>query len=120
MPSLAIATVFLQVSYASRFLDVQYLNGIDLPSSPLILSSAFNYNRSEVAWTGLLGNNWRAAPYAEAGAARLDYTDQPAPALVNRSASDYHAKAGVRLTISPTLSSDVGWRVTGAIQTITG
>ncbi len=93
-----------------RFSDVQYLNPTDLASSPLILSSAFNFNRSEATWTGLLGTNWPAAPYAEVSAARVDYTAQPDPSAIDRSADDYHVKAGMRFAISPTLSTDLGWR----------
>ena len=72
---------FVASSLRLRFLDVQYLNGSDLPNSPLVLGSAYNYNRSEATWTGLAGTSWRAAPYAELSAARVDYTDQPDPAL---------------------------------------
>ncbi|MGO9474442.1 MAG: outer membrane beta-barrel protein [Rhodomicrobium sp.] len=93
----------------ARFLDVQYLNG-DVIASPIALTSAFNYNRSELTWIGLLGSNWFVAPYTEVSGARVDYTDQPNPTLIDRSADDYHAKAGVRVTFSPTLYSDVGWR----------
>ncbi len=94
----------------ARFLDVQYLNNVGLVPSPLFLTSAFNYNRTDATWTGLLGNGWRVAPYAEVIAARVEYTDQPIPELVNRSADDYDAKAGVRVPISPYLSTDIGWR----------
>ncbi|MGO9171477.1 MAG: outer membrane beta-barrel protein [Rhodomicrobium sp.] len=93
----------------ARFLDVQYLNG-DVIASPIALTSAFNYNRSELTWIGLLGSNWFVAPYTEVSGARVDYTDQPNPDLLDRSADDYHAKAGLRVTFSPTLFSDVGWR----------
>ncbi len=93
-----------------RFSDVEYLNNAGAIATPLVLNSAYNYNRSEGAWSGLLGTAWPAAPYAEANAARVDYTDQPAALPVNRSADDYHEKAGVRLALSPALSSDLGWR----------
>ena len=95
----------------ARFSDVQYLDTNVFVPSPIALTSAFNYNRTEGTWVGLLGTNWRAAPYAEASAAAVYYTDQPAPALINRNADDYHAKAGVRWTASPVLSADIGWRV---------
>jgi hypothetical protein len=93
-----------------RFTDVQYPDNNGLIATPVSLSSAFNYNRSEATWLGLLGSHWRIAPYAEVTAARVEYTDQPDPALVNRSAGDYDGKAGVRWSASPVLSADVGWR----------
>ena len=96
--------------FRGRFFDVQYLDASALPASPVNLNSAFNYNRIEGTWTGLLGTNWPVAPYAEVSGARVDYTDQPDPALVNRSADDYHAKSGVRVTLSPALYTDLGWR----------
>jgi len=92
-----------------RFTNVQYLDNIGMPS-PVALNSTFNYNRSEATWIGLLGTHWFLAPYAEVSAARVDYTDQPDTAVLDRSADDYHAKSGVRLTLSPTLSTDIGWR----------
>jgi hypothetical protein len=97
----------------ARFSSIEYLDqyGDGALISPLYLTSMFNYNRSEATWTSLLGNNWRVAPYAEVSAARVDYTNQPDPAAVNRSADDYHIKSGVRLIISPEFSSDVGWRL---------
>ena len=94
----------------ARFSDVQYLNS-DIVASPVALNSAFNYDRSELSWTGLFGQNGAFAPYAEVSAARVDYTDQPDPAALNRSADDYHVKAGVRVALSPTLSTDLGARV---------
>ena len=96
-----------------KFFDVQYLNSLpgDVPVSPISLNSAFNYNRSEVKWGGLYGNNLLLAPYGEAAAARVQYTDQPDPALIDRSADDYYAKAGLRWAVSPVLSADLGWRV---------
>ncbi len=95
-----------------KFFDVQYLNSlpVDVPVSPISLNSAFNYNRSEVKWGGLYGNNLLLAPYGEAAAARVQYTDQPDPALIDRSADDYYAKAGLRWAVSPVLSADLGWR----------
>jgi hypothetical protein len=51
-----------------RFLDVQYSDNNGLPASPISLGSQFNYNRSEVTWSGLLGKNWFVLPYAEASA----------------------------------------------------
>jgi hypothetical protein len=93
-----------------RFLSVEYLNFNGLPATPISLNAAFNYNRSEGTWLGLLGNSWLVSPYAELSAARVDYTDQPKPALVDRSADDFHAKAGVRWTVSPVLYTDIGWR----------
>ncbi|MGO9546176.1 MAG: outer membrane beta-barrel protein [Rhodomicrobium sp.] len=101
---------FVSSVLRARFLNVQYLNGPDVANSPLILSSAYNYNRSETTWTGLLGNSWRVAPYGEVSVARVDYTDQPDPAALDRSADDYHLKGGLRLTVSPALSADAGWR----------
>ncbi|MGA7323728.1 MAG: outer membrane beta-barrel protein [Rhodomicrobium sp.] len=97
---------------SGRFLDVQYSDD-SVPAaviSPLFLTSAFNYNRSDGTWTALLGPNWRAAPYVELGGGHIDYTDRPNPALLNRSADDFHAKTGVRLTISPEFAADLGWR----------
>ena len=93
-----------------RFTDVQYFNNDRLPASPVLQSSAFNFNRSELSWSGLLGNSWLVAPYAQLTAARVDYTDQPSPASLNRSADDYYAKTGLRLTFSPTVTADAGWR----------
>lgn len=93
----------------TSILDVQYF-GTGLIASPISLTSAFNYIRTEGTYTGLLGKNWAVAPYVELSTARVDYTDQPAPALVDRSANDYHAKTGVRWTASPTLTADIGWR----------
>ena len=92
-----------------RFLDVQYLNG-DVLNSPVTLGATYDYNRGEATWVGLIGNNWRIAPYAEISAARVDYTNQPDPAVLDRSADDFHVKGGLRLTLSPTLSTDLGWR----------
>ncbi len=94
----------------AKFFDVQYLNSDVQVPSPIALTSTFNYNRTEVTWTGLLGTNWRVAPYTELSAAILDYTNQFDPALLNRDANDYHAKAGVRWTASPVLFADIGWR----------
>ncbi len=95
----------------ARFSDVEYLNSFGKePVSPLYLTSAFNYDRSEITAVGLLGNAWRVSPYAETSAARVDYTDQPTPALINRSADDYYGKGGLRVRLSPELTADVGWR----------
>jgi hypothetical protein len=92
-----------------RFVDVEYLNNFGVPS-PLLLTSAFNFNRTGANWTGLVGASWFIQPYAEADAARVNYTDQPAPAIVNRNADDYHVKGGARFILSPELATDVGWR----------
>ncbi len=58
----------------------------------------------------MIGNTWVAAPYAEVSGARVDYTDQPKPNLIDRSADDYHAKAGLRFNVSPQFTADTGWR----------
>ena len=108
---LALGGGLLTSNFRLSFRQVEYLNGKGIADDPLILGSAFNYNRSEVAWLGLLGGNWTASPYADVSAARVDYTDQPAGSHVDRSADDYHAKAGVRLHLSPELTADIGWRV---------
>ncbi len=100
----------LASSLRARFSDVQYFDGKDAQGSPLSLGPSFNYNRSELTWAGLLGNSWRVSPYAEASGARVNYTDQPNPAQLNRSADDYDIKGGVRLALSPTVSADAGWR----------
>lgn len=94
---------FASIDYQDRF-------GADALFSPLFLTSAMNHNRSEATWSALLGNSWTVSPYAEASAALVDYTDQPNPAVLNRSADDFHAKGGLRLTMSPEVSTDVGWR----------
>ncbi len=93
------------------FKQVEYLNGEGVANNPLVLSSAYNYSRSDITWVGLLGRGWAASPYVEVSGARVDYTDQSDPAAVDRSANDYHAKAGLRLHLSPELTTDVGWRV---------
>jgi len=95
-----------------NFLSVEYLRepGRDVPVSPLFLTSAFNYDRSEVIGGGLINNSARVSPYVEAGAARVDYTDQTNPAAINRSADDFYGKGGVRVRISQELAGDAGWR----------
>ena len=93
-----------------RFLDVQYLNGNEL-NSPIAPGATYNYNRSEATWVGLLTKNCCVNPYVEMSAARVDYTDQPNPAALDRSADDYHAKGGLRFVLSPTFSTDLGWRL---------
>ena len=66
-----------------KFFDVQYLNSlpVDVPVSPISLNSAFNYNRSEVKWGGLYGNNLLLAPYGEAasGARAVYRSARPCP-----------------------------------------
>ena len=102
---------FMVSALKLRLFDVEYLNNPP-PGlvSPLLLTSAYNYNRSEAAWAGLIGNTWVAAPYAEVSGARVDYTNQPQPDLIDRSANDYHAKAGLRFNVSPQFTVDTGWR----------
>ena len=95
--------------FRGKFYGIQYLDG-GLIASPISLTSAFNYNRAEGTWTGLFNPNSPIAPYLEASGARVEYTDQPAPAVVNRSADDYHIKTGVRLSLTPEVTADVGWR----------
>ena len=95
----------------ARFVNVQYFNSDILPASPANLNSTFDYNRFEGTWTALFGPSLFIAPYAELSAARVNYTNQPVPAIVDRSADDYHEKLGARFTLSPTLFTDLGWRL---------
>jgi len=95
---------------AARFINVQYLNGSGGFFGPLGLSPAFDYNRGELTWTSLLNTGSRLIPYAEVSAARLDYYDQSAPGFIDRSADDYHAKTGLRLSLTPAVTADAGWR----------
>jgi hypothetical protein len=95
----------------TRFQSVQYLDNANVTASPLGLSPAFNFNRADVTWGTFLGNNWPVAPYTEVSAARLTYTDQQDAASLDRSADDYHAKAGIRITPSSFLFAELGWRV---------
>jgi hypothetical protein len=94
-----------------RHTETRYLNSTDPVSLnvPLLLGPAFNFNRSEMNWGGIYGANSWIGAYAELSAARIDYTDQPKPLLINRSADDYSAKAGTRLTLSPAFYTDFGW-----------
>ena len=92
-----------------RFFDIQYLNRD--ANSPISPGATYDYNRSEVTWVGLLTKNCCVNPYAEVSVARVDYTDQPVPAILDRSADDYHAKGGLRMVLSPTLTADLGWRL---------
>ena len=107
---LAFSDPLISSIFRARVLDVQYLNGTSLIASPIFLTPAFDYTRTEGTWTGVVARNWPVAPYLDISAARVQYTDQPAPSLVNRSADDYHLKTGVRWTLSPTVTADVGWR----------
>ena len=100
---LAFSDPLISSIFRARVLDVQYLNGSSLIASPIFLTPAFNYTRTEGTWTGVVARNWPVAPYLEISGARVQYTDQPAPSLVNRSADDYHLKTGVRWTVSPRL-----------------
>jgi len=93
-----------------RYSEVRYLNDGQFADTPLLLSSAFNSNRTEASWGGLYGNNSRVAFYAEGSAAQVDYTNQANTALINRDANDYSLKGGTRLTVSPTFQADLGWR----------
>jgi hypothetical protein len=95
-----------------RFNEVRYLNAND-PSNttaPILLTPEFNYDRSEVNWGGIYGTQYWLSPYAEVSNARVKYTDQPAKALVDRDASDNYIKTGMRVTLSPSLYTDLGWR----------
>ena len=102
---------FLLSALKLRYLDVEYLNSAPAGLvSPLLLTAAYNYERADATWTGLIGSTWIAAPYGEVSAGRVNYTDQPKPNLIDRSADDYHAKAGVRFNVSPQFTADIGWR----------
>jgi hypothetical protein len=95
-----------------RYTDVRYLNDLYSvsPTTPLLLGPEFNSNRSELTWAGMYGYNSFVAPYAQVFGARVDYTNQPDPLLLDRSAGDYSAKGGVRVTLSPMFYTDLGWR----------
>jgi hypothetical protein len=99
-----------------RFLDVRYdknypiETGVNVTYNSLFSSTAFNAQKTEISTGVLLLPKYWINPYVEAGAAKIDYTDQPMPVLVNRDGDDYFAKSGVRIAFSPTLRADVGWR----------
>ena len=77
--------------FALSFKQVEYLDGEGVANDPLVLSSAYNYSRSDITWVGLLGRGWAASPYVEVSGARVDYTDQSDPA----------AWTAARTTITP-------------------
>jgi hypothetical protein len=55
-------------------------------------------------------NQAMIAPYIEAGAALVDYLEQPLAGTLNRDAGDYYGKAGVRVTFAPARRADIGGR----------
>jgi hypothetical protein len=98
---------FIDVRYKDDFLGFQ---GLPAEIEPLFHTSALNAQRSEAEVGGLLHPKSTMSVYAEGGAAQVNYLSSEAVSVVNRNADDYHAKAGVRITFSPVLRSDIGWR----------
>jgi hypothetical protein len=99
-----------------RFIDARYLTehpvpiGVPPADAPLYSSSAFDAQRSELSGGMLVGNNRPIGFYGEAAVADMNYVNQPLPMVVNRDATDFYAKAGIRLSPSSTLHTDLGWR----------
>ncbi len=117
--------VFSELTYANdtittfllgRVIDVRYLTQSAIPTTvpaglaPLFRIENFDARRAELSVGGLYGNNNWLAPYFEAAAANVNYTDQRLPSVVNRDADDFYAKGGLRVTVSPSLQADIGWR----------
>ena len=100
----------------ARYLDVAYLNDPQLPTGlpvsliPFFRGSAFDARRNEVSAGILYGNNKWLAPYAEFAAADVNYHRQPNEAVIDRDSEDYYGKGGLRITPSPFLQADIGWR----------
>lgn len=107
-----LSTSFLRV----RHQVIEYLNSIEPPSSvpesivSFFSTTAFNSTRQEISAGLLVGNESWVAPYAELSAARVDYTREPDETVVDRDGGDYFAKGGLRVTLSPVLQADLGWR----------
>jgi len=99
-----------------RFMDLRYLSdqlpplGIAPPLIPLVQSSAFDVQRSEISSGILIGNRYWLGIYGEANAGLVDYIKQPLESVVDRDGGDYYAKAGIRVTFSRSLLGDFGWR----------
>lgn len=99
-----------------RIIDVDFLtNSAPPPGTPaaqigLFDIENFNAQRREVSVGLLYGNNAKVAPYFEAAAAEVDYTDQTAENIIDRDANDFYVKGGLRFTFSPFLQADVGGR----------
>jgi len=97
-------------------IEVRYLNdpvipeGTDDSLKPLFPRENFNVLSTGVTGGVLIGNQHWLAPYAEVGAGALNYFDQQDEAQVDRDAEDYHVKSGARVTFSPALQADFGWR----------
>ncbi|MGH1418394.1 MAG: outer membrane beta-barrel protein [Hyphomicrobiaceae bacterium] len=120
-----VAAAFTELTYSddyttafvrARIIDVQYLTDTPAPAGtpplliPLFNISNFDAQRREISAGILLGNNKPVAPYIEGAVAKVDYTDQRLEALIDRDADDYHVKGGLRVTVSPSLQADIGWR----------
>ncbi len=100
----------------ARIQDVRYLTDTPAPAGiapgliPLFDIANFNAQRREISGGLLVGNNHWLAPYVQAAAADVDYTNQRLESVIDRDARDYHVKGGVRVTVSPTFQADIGWR----------
>jgi len=106
----------LQSFARGRVVEVRYLSQPPIPGTvpanvaPFLLNSALDARRDEVGVGALYGRSWFAAVYGELGAARADYFNQPNEAVVDRDAEDFYAIAGMRITFSPWLRADIGYR----------
>lgn len=120
-----IAGAFAEVNYSNdhvtafvrgRYIDVDYLNttpapfGTPLALVPLFDTANFEAERQQLHGGLLIGNKRAVALYGEASAARIDYDNQLLESVIDRDADDYYAKTGLRLTLSPYLQTDLGWR----------
>lgn len=74
------------------------------------VDSSFSNIRSEAATGVLLFKNRFIAPFAEIGAAHVDFTRQVDPNVLDRDARDLYGIAGIRVTFSPQLRFDLGAR----------
>ena len=100
----------------ARWNGIRYVND-PLPSSlasqpdgDLHLNSEFDHDRGELSGGFLFGKSRQIGVYGQGAYARIDYTGQHLPGLVNRDGEDIWGLMGLRLALSPQLRADVGWR----------
>lgn len=106
----------LQSFVKARAIEVKYLTEVDIAKTvkpsivPFLRNKRLNAMRRELTLGALYGRNRRIGVYGEVGIADADYFDQFDESVVDRDAEEYYAVVGARLTFSPWLRADIGYR----------
>jgi hypothetical protein len=95
-----------------RIYEVHYSdrNGVQTPQSPLALTSAFSYRKTEQQAGALLYKENTIAPFVSGSIAAIDYFNNVDPSVLNRDAIDGWVLGGVRVKLNKQLYVELGTR----------